>query len=137
MPMLGCFRTKCTDSECIELYINKLFRLTSEETQRLAYSYRDVLMTEKDKHTLAHRAMLSVLQIRKIISKVSWMSRDKTVIRCGCPDGSGRWDALRAEASTYLWASKGTLNLQPGDTNWINQFSAVKFTQHEIIFAWN
>lgn len=81
MPMLGCFRTKCADSECIEQYINKLFRLTSEETQRLAYSYREVLMSQEDKHMVAHRAMLSVLQIRNIISKVSRMAHDTILLR--------------------------------------------------------
>jgi hypothetical protein len=81
MPMLGCFRTKCTDSECIELFINKLFQLTSEETQRLAYSYREVLMNQEDKHTVAHRAMLSVLQIRNIMSKVSRTACDAILTR--------------------------------------------------------
>ena len=79
--MLGCFRTKFTDNDCVELYINKLFRLTSEETQRLAYSYRDILVTQENKHTIAHQAMLSVLQIRNIMSRVSRTARDEIAYR--------------------------------------------------------
>jgi len=79
--MLGCVRTKFADSECIELYINKLFQLTSEETQRLAYSYRDVLIRQENKHTLAHQAMLSILQIKNIMNRVSrtaeWLHCEK------------------------------------------------------------
>lgn len=70
LPMLGCVRSKFTDNECLELYTNKLFRLTSEETQRLAYSYRDILIIQENKHVLAHQAMLSILQIKNIMNMV-------------------------------------------------------------------
>ncbi|XP_069697444.1 BRCA1-associated ATM activator 1 [Periplaneta americana] len=69
LPMLGCVHGKFTDSECLELYTNKLFRLTSEETQRLAYAYRDILFTQDNKHALVHQAMLSILQIKNIINR--------------------------------------------------------------------
>jgi hypothetical protein len=69
--MMGCVKIKFRDNECLELYTNKLFQLTSEETQRLAYSYRDLLVTQENKHVLAHQAMLSVLQIKNIINRVS------------------------------------------------------------------
>jgi hypothetical protein len=68
--MLGCTKTKCVDSECLELYTVKLFRLTSEETQRLAYAYRDILITQENKNKLAHQAMLSILQIKNIMNRV-------------------------------------------------------------------
>ena len=74
--MLGCFRVKRPNTECVEMYINKLFQLTNEETHRLAYSYRDILMSQEDKHMVAHRAMLNVLQIRNIMNKVSRMACD-------------------------------------------------------------
>jgi hypothetical protein len=59
------------DAECLELYTDKLFRLTSEDTQRLAYSYRDILITLENKHKLAHQAMLSILEIKTIMNRVS------------------------------------------------------------------
>lgn len=72
LPMLGgCAKSKYVDSECLELYTDKLFRLTSEETQRLAYSYRDILIIQENKHKLAHQAMLSILQIKSIMNRVS------------------------------------------------------------------
>jgi hypothetical protein len=55
----------------MQQFINKLYQLTSEETQRLAYSYRDILMAQEDRHMIAHRSMLSMLRIKNIISKVS------------------------------------------------------------------
>jgi hypothetical protein len=79
--MLGCVRTKYTDNECLELYTNKLFQLTSEETQRLAYSYRDILVIQENKHVLAYKAMLSILQIKKIMNRVSRFSAEP-----GCKD---------------------------------------------------
>jgi hypothetical protein len=112
MPMLGCFRTKFTDNECVELYINKLFRLTSEETQRLAYSYRDILVIQENKHTLAHQAMLSVLQIRNIMSRVSRIACDKIVVPCMCADEARHEDARGIEAKEHSTYSQDTHTLK-------------------------
>jgi hypothetical protein len=74
--MLVYVRIRLTDNECLELYTNKLFQLTSEETQRLAYSYRDILIIRENKHELAHQAMLSILQIKNIMNRVSGFSAE-------------------------------------------------------------
>jgi hypothetical protein len=71
--MLVSRRNKCPNSECLEMYTNKIFQLTSEDTQRLAYTYRDLLLLQQDKNKLAHQAMLSILQIKDIINRVCTM----------------------------------------------------------------
>ncbi|PSN40477.1 hypothetical protein C0J52_11616 [Blattella germanica] len=68
LPMMVCLRTKI-NWECLEMFTNKLFRLTSEDTQRLAYSYRDLLVDQEDKYKFAHQSMLSILQIKNIINR--------------------------------------------------------------------
>jgi hypothetical protein len=70
LPMLSCVKSKSVDGEYLELYTSKLFRLTSEDTQRLAYLYRDILAIQENKPKLAHQAMLSILQIKSIMNRV-------------------------------------------------------------------
>ncbi|KAJ9580213.1 hypothetical protein L9F63_004156, partial [Diploptera punctata] len=71
LPMLTCLRNKknFSNNECLEMFTNKIFQLTSEDTQRLAYTYRDLLLLEEDKNKYAHQAMLSILQIKDIINR--------------------------------------------------------------------
>lgn len=70
IPLMMFIRSSNPKNAFLDMYVDKLFNITTENTQRLAYTVRDVLLSAADSYPMDY-ALKGVLSLTRNIKSLS------------------------------------------------------------------